>query len=119
MVPQAQRVWFRSACYTVVRAWKCYRAYSPPAALVPKLLPTTPVKVQDCPAAFVHEAVAMLPTLTQVTEAQDVDVIVVIDVMSMRRALKENMMRKIYQVNVPQAWEKIQPFIIGIFKAFE
>jgi hypothetical protein len=43
-----------------------YTAYSPPFALfAPKLLPTTPLQRQDCPAAFVHDAVAVAPTLRQ------------------------------------------------------
>jgi hypothetical protein len=62
-----------------------------PKALVPKLLPTSPVKVQCCPAAFVHEAVAVLPTLTQVTEAKAIDDI---DVMWTGRNWKENMLYK-------------------------
>ena len=31
----------------------------------PKLLPTTPLQRQDWPAALVHDAVAVAPTLTQ------------------------------------------------------
>ena len=38
------------------------------ALLVPKLLPTVPVQEQVCPAAFVHRAVAVEPTVRQVTE---------------------------------------------------
>ena len=63
-------------------------AYSP-KSLVLKLLPTSPMKVRYFPAAFAQEAVAVLPTLTQVMEGQGIDVI---DVMSTRRILKENMM---------------------------
>jgi hypothetical protein len=41
-------------------------AYSPPFALfAPKLLPTTPLQRQDWPAALVHDAVAVAPTLRQ------------------------------------------------------
>jgi hypothetical protein len=46
-----------------MREWT---AYSPPFALfAPKLLPTTPVQRQDWPAALVHDAVAVAPTLRQ------------------------------------------------------
>lgn len=41
--------------------------HSPPEALNPKLLPTTPVHVQYSPAAFVQVAVAVEPTVRQVT----------------------------------------------------
>ncbi len=42
-------------------------AYSPPFALfAPKLLPTMPLQRQDWPAALVHDAVAVAPTLRQV-----------------------------------------------------
>lgn len=37
--------------------------------LVPKLLPTVPVHVQVFPAELVHVALAVAPTLTQVTDA--------------------------------------------------
>jgi hypothetical protein len=41
-------------------------AYSPPFALfAPKLLPTMPLQRQDWPAALVHDAVAVAPTLRQ------------------------------------------------------
>ena len=41
-------------------------AYSPPFTLfAPKLLPTTPVQRHDWPAALVHDAVAVAPTLRQ------------------------------------------------------
>lgn len=80
--------------------------YSPPAVLVPKLLPTSPVKVQNCLAAFVHDAVVVLPTLTQATEAEAMDVI---DVMSRRRILRENisvwkMMWK-FAINLEERWK--------------
>jgi hypothetical protein len=40
--------------------------YSPPFALfAPKLLPTTPLQRQDWPAALVHDAVAVAPTVRQ------------------------------------------------------
>ena len=43
-----------------------WTAYSPPFTLfVPKLLPTTPIQRQDLPAALVHVAVAVAPTLRQ------------------------------------------------------
>jgi hypothetical protein len=43
-----------------------WTAYSPPFALfAPKLLPTMPLQRQDWPAALVHDAVAVAPTLRQ------------------------------------------------------
>ena len=46
-----------------MRGWT---AYSPPFTLfAPKLLPTTPVQRHDWPAALVHDAVAVAPTLRQ------------------------------------------------------
>jgi hypothetical protein len=43
-----------------------WNTYSPSFSLfAPKLLPTTPVQRQDRPAALVHDAVAVAPTLTQ------------------------------------------------------
>jgi hypothetical protein len=45
-----------------------------PLAVVPKLLPTTPVQVHSSPAFVCHIAVAVSPTLRQVTDAEASDV---------------------------------------------
>lgn len=46
------------------------KTYSPAlTVLVPKLPPTVPVHVQVFPAELVHVALAVAPTLTQVTDA--------------------------------------------------
>lgn len=51
-----------------------WKTYSPdPALFAPKLLPTTPTKVHDWPALFVHLAVAVLPTCRQVMDRLDTD----------------------------------------------
>lgn len=45
--------------------------YSPELTeFVPKFVPTTPVHVHDLLALFVHVAVAVAPTLRQVTDAK-------------------------------------------------
>lgn len=46
------------------------QTHSPPLTVfVPKLLPTTPLQVQDWPAELVHLAVAVAPTLRHFTVA--------------------------------------------------
>ena len=51
---------------TALKGMRGWIAYSPPFTLfAPKLLPTTPVQRHDWPAALVHDAVAVAPTLRQ------------------------------------------------------
>lgn len=72
-----------------MRGWT---VYSPPFALfVPKLLPTTPVQRQDWPAALVHDAVAVAPTVRQVIAR--LSRVGVVETWVAKRAVRERLRR--------------------------